>query len=189
MKKTLFFDFFGVFVEETVSKYYQNHHFTKEQQEEGNKVFRQGDLGNILYPEVRKRLGAIDGTSPEDADKEFFRFSNANYDTIHAVEKLKEEGYKRYLLSNASTGHLRPLLEKYHLIPLFDRMFISAEVRRAKPDVGYWLYVLDELKLNGKDTVRIDDRIRNVEAAEKAGCYGKKNKNAAQRYSDIHSLD
>ena len=71
MKKTLFFDFFGVFVEETVSKYYQNHHFTKEQQEEGNKVFRQGDLGNILYPEVRKRLGAIDGTSPEDADKEF----------------------------------------------------------------------------------------------------------------------
>ena len=51
------------------------------------------------------------------------------------------------------------------------------------------LYVLDELKLNGKDTVRIDDRIRNVEAAEKAGCYGIQFKNAAQRYSDIHSLD
>ena len=147
-------------------------------------LIKQKHLGSDHLPQYIEEF-----SNSEDADKEFFRFSNANYDTIHAVEKLKEEGYKRYLLSNASTGHLRPLLEKYHLIPLFDRMFISAEVRRAKPDVGYWLYVLDELKLNGKDTVRIDDRIRNVEAAEKAGCYGIQFKNAAQRYSDIHSLD
>ncbi len=189
MKKVLFMDFFGVFAEETVAVYYRNHHFTREQQEEANRLFREGDLGNILYPEIRERLGKRDGTSKEEADKEFFEIARPKKDTIETEWKLKKEGYKIYLLSNASSGHLRPLLEDFKLIPLFDKRYISAEIHHAKPDIDYWLYVLKDLNLKAEDTVRIDDRVRNIQAAEKAGCHGIVFVNAAQRERDIRSLD
>ncbi len=189
MGKTLFMDFFGVFVDETVSAYYQYHHFSQEQKEEANAIFRQGDLGNILYPEVRTRVGAIDSTPFKTASDQLFAFSKPKKETIEISWKLKEEGFEIYLLSNASLGHLLPLLEKYHLDPLFDKRFISAQIHHAKPDMDFWLYVLNDLGKKGDDCIRIDDRKENIEGARSAHCLGIVFHDARQRYKEIHSDD
>lgn len=133
------------------------------------------DEGTADYEEyVAETLKLLDGEDKQIAQR-FFREWHRSMRPIPGVwaliGELKARGYGVYLLSNASTwfaGHL----DDYPILRLFDGRLISAPEKMAKPEVRIYRLALERFGLNAAETLFVDDRAENTEAAERVGIAG-----------------
>lgn len=88
--------------------------------------------------------------------------------TIELIKELKERGYGLYVLSNMSKEYIE-YLRKLPVFELFDEQVVSCEVGLGKPDRRIYEYLLTHCGLNAEETIFIDDRFDNVEAAAELG--------------------
>lgn len=84
------------------------------------------------------------------------------------IKKLKEKGYKIYLLSNTSLRFFR-YRDKVEMFHSFDGFLISAEEKLLKPDLAIFNRFCSKFGLNSAECVFIDDLQANVDGAIKAG--------------------
>ena len=130
------------------------------------------DEGTADYEEyVAETLKLLDGEDKQIAQR-FFREWHRSMRPIPGiwalVGELKARGYGVYLLSNASTwfaGHL----DDYPILRLFDGRLISAPEKMAKPEERIYRLALERFGLNAAETLFVDDRAENTEAAERVG--------------------
>ena len=87
------------------------------------------------------------------------------------VRKLKSRGYCVYYLSNIPEDVLDFLTER-DLKDLFDGGVASCEVHINKPDPRIYKALLDKYQLKAGESVFIDDRLENVQAAFRLGFAG-----------------
>lgn len=87
------------------------------------------------------------------------------------VQKLKAHGYCVYYLSNIPEDVLAFLSER-DLNGLFDGGVASCEVHINKPDPRIYQALLDKYQLKTSESVFIDDRLENVQAAFRLGFAG-----------------
>ena len=133
------------------------------------------DEGTADYEEyVAETLKLLDGEDKQIAQR-FFRQWHRSMRPIPGiwalVGELKARGYGVYLLSNASTwfaGHL----DDYPILRLFDGRLISAPEKMAKPEERIYRLALERFGLNAAETLFVDDRAENTEAAERVGIAG-----------------
>ena len=133
------------------------------------------DEGPADYEEyVAETLKLLDGEDKQIAQR-FFREWHRSMRPIPGiwalVGELKARGYGVYLLSNASTwfaGHL----DDYPILRLFDGRLISAPEKMAKPEERIYRLALERFGLNAAETLFVDDRAENTEAAERVGIAG-----------------
>lgn len=83
-------------------------------------------------------------------------------------EKVKEKGYKIFVLSNAS-DLFYVYFPKFLPLDFFDGVFVSSDYLMLKPDVEIYKTFLDKYGLKGEECLFIDDRQDNIEGAGKAG--------------------
>ena len=88
--------------------------------------------------------------------------------TVKLIKELKEKGYNLYVLSNMSKEYIE-FLRKLSVFEYFDEQIVSCEVHIGKPDRGIYECLLSTCELNPAETIFIDDRKDNVEAAEEVG--------------------
>lgn len=88
--------------------------------------------------------------------------------TIELIKELKTQGYKLYVLSNMSKEYIE-YLRKMPVFENFDGEVVSCEVGMGKPDSKIYKHLLSHYDLNPSETLFIDDRIDNVEAASEVG--------------------
>lgn len=101
---------------------------------------------------------------------EFWRGDRLDKKLVEFIEDLRGE-YTTALLSNA-WDDLRPLLVNLWKIDgIFDHIFISAEVKLAKPDPRIYQHVISELQQDPSEMIFVDDFIENVDAAREAGIH------------------
>ncbi|MDA3927405.1 MAG: HAD family phosphatase [Prolixibacteraceae bacterium] len=85
------------------------------------------------------------------------------------------ERYNLYLLSNTNVYHVhyfeKEFKNRYHfpLKKLFKKIYYSHEIGFRKPDAKAFEFVLENSKLNASETVMVDDRQDNCDAAIAAG--------------------
>ena len=87
------------------------------------------------------------------------------------VRKLKSRGYCVYYLSNIPEDVLDFLTER-DLKGLFDGGVASCEVHINKPDPRIYKALLDKYQLKAGESIFIDDRLENVQAAFRLGFAG-----------------
>ena len=87
------------------------------------------------------------------------------------VQKLKAHGYCVYYLSNIPEDVLALLMER-DFQGLFDGGVASCEVHVNKPDPRIYQALLDKYGLKASESVFIDDRQDNVQAAFELGFVG-----------------
>lgn len=114
-------------------------------------------------------------------DKEFdLIWSNRDklikpYDyTLGMIDALKAKGLKIYLLSNYPK-ELFELHTDSGCFPFIDKVdgkVISGFVKMVKPDREIYEYLLNKYDLKAEESVFLDDRKENVEAAKKLGING-----------------
>ena len=88
--------------------------------------------------------------------------------TAALISDLKAAGYKLYVLSNMSREFIDFLRTK-EVYSYFDGDVVSCEVGVVKPMPQIYDILLDRFSLEPSETLFIDDRKENVEAAEAKG--------------------
>jgi HAD superfamily hydrolase (TIGR01509 family) len=110
-------------------------------------------------------------------------------DGINSLLQQLKPHYQLAVLSNTNGSHQKVWSVKYApIIQHFDALFLSHEINAIKPEAKAYTSVLDALQLAANEVVFIDDKLENVEAAQKLGMYGVHKTSATQMHQDLQFL-
>jgi putative hydrolase of the HAD superfamily len=110
-----------------------------------------------------------------------------NIPTVNGMEeiviKLKEKGINLCILSNIS----KYFVQHYTEVPVlkhFDKFVFSSTCAKVKPNTDIFEYALAKYGFTGNETLFVDDRLDNVQGAEKTGITGYVFDGDAQKLND-----
>jgi len=86
------------------------------------------------------------------------------------LEDIRNEGYTLEMLSNFEEW-MEPLLDRfgYRDQSLFSHLYLSYKTKQEKPAEEAYQYVLDDLHLQTREIIFIDDQLKNITAAQDYG--------------------
>ena len=135
----------------------------------------EGDLGYITVDEKYQRIKA---RVPERLHKALWDCVHRWHETMEPVagapefvKYVQQKGYHTYVLSNASSEFYLYFPRCYDM-KSFQGVVFSADLHMVKPDAGIYQYLLQTYGLNPEESLFIDDRKENVEAAQRLGVGG-----------------
>ena len=85
------------------------------------------------------------------------------------VKRLKDMGYKVYILSNYPEDLFNMHYESWEFFPLTDGAVISAKEKLAKPEEAFYKLLLNRFELSPEECIFLDDREDNVLTARSLG--------------------
>lgn len=141
-------------------------------------VYEVGDLSDELFINTM-----IKHAHPHVYAQQVIRAWNAMLidiplERLEFLNELRNLGYKTFLLSNTNNIHLewvnKYMLKNFNLPSLdsyFDRSYYSHLIRRRKPDISCFEYVLADAGIHANESVFIDDLFQNIEGAKQAGLH------------------
>lgn len=88
------------------------------------------------------------------------------------IQKLKEKGYRVYLLSNYPLKMYEVHWPTFQFFPEVDGYIVSAVECMKKPDLAIYHLLCERYNLKADECIFIDDRKVNIEAAEQVGMKG-----------------
>ncbi len=183
--KTIIFDFGGVILD--IDPQLTINHFEKLGMADSSRFLEQEFIDNvirkfekgILTPEafrdkVRDYAG-MDFTDQEIDDAWNALLFDIPAERIKVVEEVKKN-YKILLLSNSNEIHydlyIRDLQLRFgyrEFDELFDKAYFSFDLHLLKPEKDIYEFVMYQHKLVPQETLLIDDRLDNIEAAASLG--------------------
>ena len=89
--------------------------------------------------------------------------------SIDVLFDLKNKGYECYVLSNWSWETFQGMDKEYPFLKKFDGLIISGKEKLIKPDEKIYKLAINNFNLVPEETVFIDDKKENIEAAKKLG--------------------
>lgn len=132
------------------------------------------DRGVVDYEQVVTDLAEYNNCDRELADKNLRRSILTQEEIVATkalVADLKAAGYKLYVLSNMSLEFIE-FLRKTEVYKYFDGEVVSCEEHVVKPNVEIYRRLVERYGLDVSETLFIDDRKENVEAARNEGWEG-----------------
>ncbi len=188
MIKNIIFDLGNVIVQnptmEVVKQFFKN---TEDAEIFNNYIFKSEywkmmDLGQIdnetIANEIEeKRLVEIsDYTEVHNFMNNWFSKCLPNIETMEVAKRLKEKGYKLYILSNMAKATYEYLSKTYEFFSIVDGAIVSANIGIKKPDRKIFDILLEKYSLNAEDCVLIDDddTNRTLEMANALGIKGRR---------------
>lgn len=138
------------------------------------KFWEDYDRGIVSYDEVITSLAEYNSCDKELAESNLRR-SILTQEPITAtaqlIAELKQAKYKLYVLSNMSLEFIE-FLRKQDVYCNFDGEVVSCEEHVVKPEPEIYRRLIERYGLNTEETLFIDDRKENVEAAIAMGWQG-----------------
>lgn len=132
------------------------------------------DRGVSTYERVINDLAEYNNCDRELAEHNLRR-SIVTQEEIPAtkslIAELKEAKYKLYVLSNMALDFIEFLRTK-EVYKYFDGEVVSCHEKVVKPDAEIYKILVDRYDLNPQETLFIDDRKSNIEAARNEGICG-----------------
>lgn len=96
-------------------------------------------------------------------------------------QQLKQHGIRTAILSNMGDSVLANIEREFDWLPQFDVLVWSFQHKMAKPEPAIYKIVLDRLGTRPEETLFIDDKLTNIEAARALGF-------VAVQFSNIEKL-
>ena len=132
------------------------------------------DRGTSTLEEVTAILSGVNAC-PRAKCEEYLRLSIDMQEPVKPTEQLvrdlKAAGYKLYVLSNMSREFI-DFLRRFPVYGLFDGEVVSCEEHTVKPEPRIYEILLERYGLTPSETLFIDDREMNIEAAAALGIHG-----------------
>lgn len=166
--RAIVLDMYGVIVKQTGDDFipYVQRTFPNISAEEIYKPWFRANIGDISSLEVWKAIG-FQGDL-EKIEKEYLDTIELSDGFIDFVEKAKTK-YKLAIISNDSSRWSKYLREKFNINRYFDVISVSGDLRVKKPDERIFLLTLEKLGVNAEECIYVDDRRRNLGAANRVG--------------------
>lgn len=92
-----------------------------------------------------------------------------NHAMVAWQKQLKESGFLTGILSNMGDSVLAHIEREHQWLNRFDVLIWSFQLRMAKPDPAIYRYLLNQLGTRPEETLFLDDKLVNVEAARALG--------------------
>ena len=134
---------------------------------------------DIPFEQVMARLFREGGADAADAlgvnAAQLFRISSIDYIRLYpgvkeALARLRERGYRLWLLTNAQRAFTAFELRHLRLEDSFDGIYISSDYRCRKPDIRFFRALLEAQKLDPAKCLMIgNDRNTDIAGAKAAG--------------------
>ena len=129
------------------------------------------DMGVLSIDQVAAELAAYRGVETSFA-REMIQIAIGKQETIAPtaalIADLKQAGYRLYVLSNMSREFI-DFLREQEVYANFDGDVVSCEVGVVKPMPEIYDLLLERFSLEPAETIFIDDRRENIDAAEAKG--------------------
>ena len=87
--------------------------------------------------------------------------------SVDVLDHLKNKKYECYVLSNWSWETFQDMDKKYPFLNKFDDLIISGKEKLVKPNAEIYKLATSRFNLIPEETVFIDDKKENIEAAKK----------------------
>ena len=134
--------------------------------EESIKVHK-GEISTKEFFEYLKRY--MDDNITLEEFKNIYVNNNKFFnDTIEIIKKLKNLGYKVYLLSNLKEIDYEKFIKHFD-ISIFDELFLSFKLGMLKPNDDIYQYVINKLNTKPENIYFFDDNKENVDGAIRNG--------------------
>ncbi len=190
---TIFFDVGGVlsvdFIDKKImdlaDKYNQDYNLLLQSK---NKYRPLADLGQISEKEFWTRVLDDVKISATEDDWDVATYLEEIDGVFDIVRKLKQNGYQVAVLSNDSVQLGAARRKKFNYDALFNDVIISSYLGVVKPDPEIYEIALKRLHVSPGQSIFIDDRIINLEGAERVGIHSILFKNAVQLKKDLINL-
>lgn len=166
--RLIIFDCFGVIFEEIAPPFFRRHFDEETAAVLKDKYFIPADLGEITRDELFERMSAELGMDKQDILKEWDELTRFRPYMAPIIEKLGETA-DIALLSNAPLGFVEEIFKKNNITHLFDKMFVSANLKMAKPDEKFYLHCVNSFGKEYDEIFMIDDSPKNLENLHKIG--------------------
>lgn len=131
------------------------------------------ELYDILLPHCSEGTTCTD---IRDAFEQFLR--EIPVERLRMIEKLREKGYKLYVLSNTNPIMYNHWIDNAFrndgksINDYFDGIVVSFQERTCKPDPEIFRRLVDRYGLNAGETLMLDDSATNINAAKSIGLQG-----------------
>ena len=89
----------------------------------------------------------------------------------NTLQKLKNEGYKLVVCSNAIKASVQSMLEKANILPFIDFYLSNQDVAKPKPEPYIYLLAIEKLNLKPHNILICEDNINGIKAAQESGAH------------------
>ncbi len=116
-----------------------------------------------------KKIGRQNQTKNyKEFQKIWNKIFSPNKKILALLPKL-DKNYKLGLISNVGKGHKKFLIKKHNISKPFSANIFSCDIGIRKPNSKIYKLALKELSSKPKETIFVDDNLRNIRAAKKLG--------------------
>lgn len=169
--KLIIFDCFGVIFDEIAPVFFRRRFGSDIGSRLKEKYFGPADLGTITRDELFTLMAKELNMDKQAILDEWETLIKLREDMPPTIKALKEK-YDIALLSNAPDGFVQRLMKEYSLENLFDKMFISSDLKMAKPDPEIYKLCVCAFNKEYNEIYMIDDNIKNLEVLPDLGIKG-----------------
>ncbi len=99
----------------------------------------------------------------------YFNHLKLNKSLFNFLSCYKESGCKTGLISTAQQHNIINVLEHFNISDSFDIIVSGNDISNAKPDPYAYLYAMEQLGFEAKETLIFEDSKTGIEAAQNAG--------------------
>lgn len=142
---------------------------------------------NQFYREIEKIFHVH--MNAKQMHEQIVRHMKTDKALVRMIPHLKPA--KVALFSNSLGAMALEVLQKRHLSGknFFDRIFVSNQMRMAKPDKQAYAYVLRHMKVKPAEALMVDDRPENIIPAKALGMQGIVYKNSRQFAKELKKYE
>ena len=135
-------------------------------------AYDRGDLTGLAFWEKLVADAGLNLTAAEIAELNRWdarMWTTADPPMLEWHKLLKDKGLKTAILSNMGDTVLESILETFAWIEDFDVLIWSYQHRLIKPDPEIYHLLLEKLGTAPEETLFVDDKLENIEAARHLG--------------------
>ena len=150
-----------------------------EQQDAGRTIEEANAERIALFPEYEKEIRVY-------YDRWEEMLGGVLSGTVEILKSLiQNENYKVYALTNWSAETFPKALQKFDFLHWFDGVIVSGEVKMKKPAKEIYELTLERFGITANQSIFIDDKQENIDAAVDLGIHGIRFVNPAQLKDDL----
>lgn len=159
--RLIIFDCFGVIFDEVAPVFIKK--YLPEGQAEilKEELFVPADMGDITYDELLTNMARSLNLDKDAMTKDWESLFRPKEETVTFLKSLQGKA-DIALLSNAPLGVIEKQFERHGLFPLFNKIFVSCNLKMAKPDPKIYLHCVSEFKKVYEEIYMIDDNLTNL---------------------------
>ncbi|HSW65680.1 MAG TPA: HAD family phosphatase [Bacillota bacterium] len=173
MYKLVIFDFFGVFCASIASSWFkQNVPDYAAKLPAFQALCTQSDLGKLTRSDFNEALSKLTGIPAAAIAQGIEARVAINTALVDYAQQLQVSGLRIACLSNGSREWTLQVINEHNLGHLFEQVILSSDLGLVKPDREIYLEALHKLGAQPSQTIFVDDRKTNVDAAEALGIRG-----------------